>query len=156
MEEMGDPLNLEKFDQKKNKRGRQKADFQPYADESSEKISLLQKKINRMKKGEPVEEVVKEEKNEICKRYPHMKGIYDSITKGEYIKMLRNRISALKSRIKKKSEERELKMLRTMARRLYLLKKYDLVPVREFELLKIENDDEFTAIVNYMTSKDNG
>ena len=109
-----------------------------------------------MKKGEAVEEVVKQEKNEICKRYPHMKGVYEDITKKEYIKMLRNRISALKSRIKKKSEERELKMLRTMARRLYLLNKYDLFPVKEFELLKIESDDDFTAIVNYMTSKDNG
>ena len=90
---------------------------------------------------------------EICKRYPHMKGVYDGITKSEYAKMLRNRISALKSRMKKKSEEKELKMLRTMARRLYLLKKYDLMPLREFELLKIENDDEFEVLLNYMTSK---
>ena len=84
---------------------------------------------------------------------PHMKGVYDGITKSEYAKMLRNRISALKSRIKKKSEERELKMLRTMARRLYLLKRFNLMPVKEFELLKIENDDEFDAIVNYLTTK---
>ena len=101
----------------------------------------------------PVGEVVKEEMDKICKKNPHMKGVYDGITKSEYAKMLRNRISALKSRIKKKSEERELKMLRTMARRLYLLKRFNLMPVKEFELLKIENDDEFEAIVNYLTTK---
>ena len=43
-----------------------------------------------------------------------------------------------------------------MARRLYLIKKYDLFPVKEFELLKIENDDEFAAIINYVASKDSG
>ena len=61
-----------------------------------------------MKQGVPVEEVVKEEREDICKRYPHMKGVYEGITKIGYSKMLRNRISALKSRVKKKSEEQEL------------------------------------------------
>lgn len=106
-----------------------------------------------MKQGVAVGEVVKEEKDEVCKRYPHMRGVYEGITKNEYAKMLRNRISALKSRVKKKSEERELKMLRIMARRIFMLKKYELMPVKEFELLKIENDDEFEAIVNFMSTK---
>lgn len=109
--------------------------------------------IKRLKRGEPLETVIKEEKEDICRRYPHMKGIYDSLSKPEYVKMIRNRISALKSRIKKKSEERELKMLRTMARRLYLMHKYDLVPQRELELIKIENDDEFKTVVDYLSSK---
>ena len=89
----------------------------------------------------------------MCKKNPHMRGVYDGITKNEYAKMLRNRISALKSRIKKKSEERELKMLRTMARRLYLLQRFTLMPVRELELLKIENDAEFEAIIQYLVSR---
>ena len=86
-------------------------------------------------------------------RYPHMRGVYDGITKSDYSKMLRNRVSALKSRIKKKSEERELKILRTMARRLFVMNKYDLMPVREFELLKIEDEDEFDAVTSYLNTK---
>lgn len=125
---MRDIFDFDKFDQKVNNRGRQKIAFEPYADESSSKIKSLMSMIKRLKRGESLESVIKEEKEDICRRYPHMKVVYDSLTKPEYAKMIRNRISALKSRIKKKSEERELRMLRTMARRLYLMDKYDLLP----------------------------
>ena len=83
-----------------------------------------------------------------------MRGVYLGITKNEYARMLKNRISALKTRIRRKNEERELKMLRTMARRLYLLHRFDLMPKREFELLKTENDHEFEILVNYMAAKE--
>lgn len=137
----------------RRKPGRQKSDLQPYTDEVDEKIIFLQKKLRKMRQGLPVSEVVQDEMEEVCKRLPHMKGVYEGLTRRSYAKMLRNRVSALKSRIKKKSEERELKMLRTMARRLFLLQRFSLMPPREFELLKIENDEEFEAIIGFLTSK---
>ena len=47
-----------------------------------------------------------------------MKEWYNTMTAEDYKKMLRNRISALKSRVKKKEEEKELYALRRMKDRL--------------------------------------
>ena len=51
---------------------------------------------------------------------PVMKEWYNNMTGEEYKKMLRNRISALKSRVKKKEEEKELYALRRMKQRLLM------------------------------------
>lgn len=144
-------FSLKQLSKSRSRRGRYKEPFQPYADGVDDKVRFLKQKLKRMKQGVPVAEVVREEMDEVCEKYPHMHGVYDGISRFEYAKMLRNRISALNSRVKKKSEERELQSLREIARRLFLFKKYDLLPARELELLKIENDDEFLAIVSYMT-----
>ena len=103
-----------------------------------------------MKQGIPAKEVAADEIKEVCERYPHMKGIYDDLTKKSYTKMLRNRISALKSRTKKKAEERELTTLREMARRIFLLKKCDVLSERVYELLLLENDDDFKSLLGVL------
>ena len=51
---------------------------------------------------------------------PVMKEWYMNMNADDYKKMLRNRISALKSRVKKKEEEKELHALRRMKERLQM------------------------------------
>ena len=75
-----------------------------------------------MRQGVPVTEIIADEKKEVEERFPHLLNMYNGLTRVQYSKIIRNRISALKSRIKKKSEEGELRMLREMVRRLYLMK----------------------------------
>ena len=86
-------------------------------------------------------DVVREEAIQICKRHMHMKEFYDTIGKKGYIKMLRNRISALKARIKRKSEERELTILRTRARRLHQMPSPSLIPPHLMDVIKIDEDE---------------
>ena len=104
-----------------------------------------------MRQGIPAKEVAADEMRAVCKRFPHLKGVYDNLTKKSYMKMMRNRISALKSRIKKKAEERELTMLREMARRVFLLQKYELLTEKELELLRIDSDDHFSNLVKLLS-----
>lgn len=93
---------------------------------------MLRDKIKQMKQGVAVNQVVEEEMEDVCKRYPYMRSFYQHITRYTYAKMLRNRISALKSRMKKKGESEQLDVLREMARRLFLLKKYNLLPEKDY------------------------
>jgi len=104
-----------------------------------------------MKLGMSVQEVAADEIAEVCQKLPHMKGLYENLTPNNYAKMLRNRISALKSRIKMKAEKSELAMLREMARRVFLLKKYDLLTPKEYELLRIDNEDDFQKLLQMLS-----
>ena len=91
---------------------------------------------------------------EVCQKMPHMKGVYKGITREAYTKMLRNRISSLGSRLRRKGEEGQLNKLRELARRFYFLKKYDLVSEPILELLKIENDEKFAAMIRLVSRRE--
>lgn len=134
----------------RGRRGRIPIEFGLYSMTTQDKIVFLRQKIKRMKQGVPAKEIAVDEIKEVCEKYPHMRGIYDDLTKKSYTKMLRNRISALKSRTKKKAEELELTTLREMARRIYLLQKNEVLSERVYELLKIESDDDFKAVLRVL------
>ena len=77
---------------------------------------------------------------------PVMKEWYNKMTGEEYKKMLRNRISALKSRVKKKEEEKELYALRRMRQRLQM--GLDTIISQEhYEALQEFDDSSYKRLV---------
>ena len=98
-----------------------------------------------------LEEVVREEKETVLPKYPHLQAVYDRLTRTTYQKMLRNRMQALKSRLKKKSEDRELESLRELARRVFQLNKHDHLPKETFELLRLDSDQDFAKLASLLS-----
>ena len=71
----------------------------------------------------------------------------------DYKKMLRNRISALKSRVKKKEEEKELQSLRRMKQRLLMC--LDVIISKENYHAMIDmDDDSFKNMLESMKGAD--
>ena len=76
------------------------------------------------------------------------------MTAEDYKKMLRNRISALKSRVKKKEEEKELYALRRMKDRLSMC--VDLLIPRElYDALVDSSDVPFKRLLQKLKAKKN-
>ena len=83
-----------------------------------------------------------------------MKEWYNTMTAEDYKKMLRNRISALKSRVKKKEEEKELYALRRMKDRLKMC--VGLIIQRDqYEALVDSSDSSFKKLLQQMKARKN-
>jgi len=87
--------------------------------------------------------VIDDEENmeEKMNKNPDIAKVYESLTAKAYSRKLRNRIRALKLRIKKKEEDQELQILRKMARRLNLLHQTNLLPKEHSDML-VEKDEK--------------
>ena len=106
----------------RNNRGRKQAELDSYRESSQNRILQWKDNIEKLKGGMDVASIWESEDKMAQKLHknPVMKEWYNKMTGEEYKKMLRNRISALKSRVKKKEEEKELYALRRMKQRLLL------------------------------------
>ena len=119
-ENRGDIFSVIKYPRgslgKKNNRGRKQAELDSYRMASGNRIQQWKDNIEKLKGGKDVS-AIWEQEDRIQKKLdknPVMKEWYNTMTAEDYKKMLRNRISALKSRVKKKEEEKELYSLRRM------------------------------------------
>ena len=108
------------YDRRAKQRGRQKSELGRYKVASSYRIEDWIGKLRRLEKEENLREVIRDEENIEAKatRNPDIAQAYENLTAKAYSRKLRNRIRALKLRIKKKEEDQELQILRKMARRL--------------------------------------
>ena len=106
----------------RNIRGRKQAELDSYRESSQTRILQWKENIEKLKGGMDVSSIWESEDKMASKlnKNPVMKEWYNKMTGEEYKKMLRNRISALKSRVKKKEEEKELYALRRMKQRLLI------------------------------------
>ena len=75
------------------------------------------------------------------------------MTAKAYAKKLRNRIRALKLRIRKKEEDQELQILRKMAKRLNLLHNHNLLSRAHSEALMEEDEKSFYVLLNKMRQR---
>ena len=140
------------FDDRAKQRGRIKQELGLYKVASSFRIEDWNSKIHRLRQEENLQDVVAEEENldEKLAKNPDIQQVYDGLTAKEYSRRLRNRIRALKLRIKKKEEDQELQILRKMARRLNLLHHNSLLPKNHSELLMEKDENKFYKKLNQM------
>ena len=141
---------------KKNNRGRKQAELDSYRQASGNRIEQWKANIEKLKGGKDVSSIWEGE-DRIQKKLdknPVMKEWYNTMTAEDYKKMLRNRISALKSRVKKKEEEKELYALRRMKDRLKMC--VGLIIQRDqYEALVDSSDSSFKKLLQQMKARKN-
>jgi hypothetical protein len=99
--------------------------------------------MSELRCGADVRQVMSTEAEERGARLPHMREIYAQMSSDEYVKILRNRISAQKSRLKRKREEKEMSSMRTVAKRLVSLNESGVLDHEHYQLLKFPEDSQF-------------
>ena len=132
----------------RNNRGRKQAELDSYRESSQNRILQWKENIEKLKGGMDVSSIWESEDKMARKlqKNPVMKEWYNNMTGEEYKKMLRNRISALKSRVKKKEEEKELYALRRMKQRL--LMGIDTIISRDnFDALQEFDDSSYKKLI---------
>lgn len=98
------------YEERARQRGRIKQELGLYKVASSFRIEDWNSKLHRLRREENLQEVVAEEENlaEKLAKNPDIQQVYDGLTVKEYSRRLRNRIRALKLRVKRKEEDQEL------------------------------------------------
>ena len=143
-----------RYDKRSKVSGRKKQDLGSYKTQSSFRIEDWNSKIHNMTE-ENLWEMIKEEERleHKSKTNPSISQLFEKQTPSSYQKKLRNRIRALKLRIKKKEEDQELCVLRKMARRLNQLSQHNLMPKEHTEILREQDEHKFYHKLNKMRLK---